>query len=133
MRVMIIGCGRVGALLANRLDEQGHEVVALDRDEQAFRRLRVGFSGHRMVGNALIEEYIRALLQENTDLLFVTTDKDNVNLMIAQSVKKKFRIGRVIAIVHDSVLSGLYKELGVETICPTDLVIKDLLEIAQQR
>ena len=60
MRVMIIGCGRVGSVLANRLDEEGHQVVVLDRNQQAFRRLSEKFSGERMVGNGLVEEYCAA-------------------------------------------------------------------------
>jgi trk system potassium uptake protein TrkA len=131
MRVMIIGCGRVGSALANRLDEVGHQVVVLDRNQQAFRRLSEKFSGERIVGNGLVEEFVRPTLQEKTDILFAMTDKDNVNLMIAQRVKQIFRLQTVIAVVHDSILSGLYKELGVETVCPTDLVIKDLLQTIQ--
>jgi trk system potassium uptake protein TrkA len=132
MRVMIIGCGRVGSRLANRLDEGGHQVVVLDRNQQAFRRLSEKFSGERIVGNGLMEEYLRPTLQEEADILFAMTDEDNVNLMIAQRVKRNFRVGRVIAIVHDSVLAGLYKELGVETVCPTDLVIRDLFQTIQE-
>ncbi|MGA2465141.1 MAG: NAD-binding protein [Thermodesulfobacteriota bacterium] len=133
MRVMIIGCGRVGSVLANQLDEAGHEVVVLDRNQQAFRRLSEKFSGERIVGNGLVEEFVRPTLQEKTDLLFVITDKDNINLMIAQRVKQIFQVQRVVAVVHDSILAGLYKELGVETVCPTDLVIKDLLQTIQER
>ena len=132
MRVMIIGCGRTGSLLANQLDEEGHQVVILDKDQQAFRRLSEKFSGDRRVGNGLVEEYVRPALQEKIDLLFVMTDKDNINLMIAQWVKSKFHVGRVIAEVHDSILAGLYKELGVETVCPTDLVLKELLKMIQE-
>jgi len=128
MRVMIIGCGRVGSVLANRLDEAGHRVAVLDRSQQAFRRLSEKFSGERIVGNGLVEEYVRPTLQGKADILFAMTDKDNVNLMIVQRVKRHFQVGRVIAVVHDSILAGLYKELGVETVCPTDLVIKDLLK-----
>jgi len=133
MRVMIIGCGRVGSVLANQLDEAGHEVVVLDRNQQAFRRLSEKFSGERIVGNGLVEEFVRPTLQKKTDLLFVITDKDNINLMIAQRVKQIFQVQRVVAVVHDSILAGLYKELGVETVCPTDLVIKDLLQTIQER
>jgi trk system potassium uptake protein TrkA len=133
MRVMIIGCGRVGSVLANQLDEAGHEVVVLDRNQQAFRRLSEKFSGERIVGNGLVEEFVRPTLQEKTDLLFVITDKDNINLMIAQRVKQIFQVQRVVAVVHDSILAGLYKELGVETVCPTDLVIKDLSQTIQER
>ncbi len=133
MRMMIIGCGRVGSVLANQLDEAGHEVVVLDRNQQAFRRLSEKFSGERIVGNGLVEEFVRPTLQEKTDLLFVITDKDNINLMIAQRVKQIFQVQRVVAVIHDSILAGLYKELGVETVCPTDLVIKDLLQTIQER
>jgi trk system potassium uptake protein TrkA len=132
MRAMIIGCGRVGSVLANRLDEAGHHVVVLDRNQQAFRRLSEKFSGERRVGNGLVEEYVRPVLQEKTDILFVMTDKDNINLMIAQRAKKNVQLGRVIAEVHDSILAGLYKELGVETVCPTDLMLRELLPMTQQ-
>lgn len=132
MRVMIIGCGRVGSILANSLDEAGHQVVVLDRNQQAFRRLSENFSGRRIVGNGLVEEYLRPTLREKTDLLFVMTDKDNINLMIGQWVKRKFQVDRVITEVHDSVLAGLYKELGLETVCPTDLVLKDLLKMIKE-
>jgi len=132
MRVMIIGCGRVGSILANFLDEAGHQVVVLDRNQQAFRRLSEKFSGRRIVGNGLVEEYLRPTLREKIDLLFVMTDKDNINLMIGQWVKRKFQVDRVITEVHDSVLAGLYKELGLETVCPTDLVLKDLLKMIKE-
>jgi trk system potassium uptake protein TrkA len=132
MRVMIVGCGRVGSVLANRLDEAKHHVVVLDRNQQAFRRLSEKFSGRRIVGNGLVEEYVRPTLQEEADILFAMTDKDNVNLMIVQRVKRNFKLERVVAVVHDSILAGLYKELGVETVCPTDLVLKELLPIVQQ-
>jgi len=129
MRAMVIGCGRVGSVLANRMDEAGHQVIVLDRHQQAFRRLSEKFSGERIVGNGLVEEFLRPTLQEKTDILFVMTDKDNVNLMIAQRVKQSARVGKVIAVVHDSILAGLYKELGVETVCPTDLVITELQQV----
>ena len=132
MRVVIIGCGRVGSVLANRLDEAGHQVVVLDRNQHAFRRLSEKFSGERRIGNGLVEEYVRPILQEKTDMLFVMTDKDNINLMIAQRAKRNVQVGRVIAEVHDSILAGLYKELGVETVCPTDLMLKELLPMTQE-
>lgn len=133
MRVVIIGCGRVGSVLANRLDEEGHQVVVLDRNQQAFRRLRENFSGEQNVGNGLVEEYVGPLFQEKTDLLFVSTEKDNINLMIAQWVKKRFQVDRVITEVHDSVIAGLYKELGVETVCPTDLALNKVVQMIEEK
>ena len=132
MRVMIVGCGRVGSVLANQLDEAGNQVLVLDKNQQAFRRLSERFSGERRVGNGLVEEYVRPALKEKTDILFAMTDKDNINLMIAQWVKQKFQVARVIAEVHDSILAGLYKELGVETVCPTELMLNELLKMTQE-
>ena len=132
MKVMIIGCGRVGSVLANRLDEAGNRVVVLDRNQQAFRRLSEKFSGERIVGNGLVDEFVQPTLQEKADMFFAMTDKDNVNLLIAQRVKRHFDLGRVMAVVHDSILAGVYKELGVETVCPTDLVIRDLLQTIKE-
>jgi len=132
MRVMIVGCGRVGSVLANRLDEAKHHVVVLDRNQQAFRRLSDKFSGERIVGNGLVEEFIRPTLERKTDMFFAMTDKDNINLMIAQRVKLNYQVRTVIAVVHDSILAGIYKELGVQTVCPTDLVVKDLLKTIQE-
>ena len=132
MRVLIIGCGRVGSVLANRLDEEGYQVVILDKNQQAFRRLSQKFSGERRIGNGLVEEYVHPALKKEVDILFVMTDKDNINLMIAQWVKQKFQVDRVIAEVHDSILAGLYKELGLETVSPTDLMLKELLRMTQE-
>jgi trk system potassium uptake protein TrkA len=108
-------------------------VVVLDRNQHAFRRLSDKFSGERIVGNGLVDEFVRPTLGKKTDLLCAITDKDNINLMIVQRVKQHFQVEKVIAVVHDSLLAGLYKELGVETVCPTDLVIQDLLRTIQER
>jgi trk system potassium uptake protein TrkA len=132
MKVIIIGCGRVGSVLANRLDEIGNKVIVLDWNQNAFRRLSEKFSGERIVGNGLMEEFLNPILQQEVDLLFAMTDKDNINLMIAQKVKRTSRVKRVFAVIHDSILSGLFKELGLCTICPTDLVIKELLQMIQE-
>ena len=133
MYIIVIGGGKVGFFLTKALLEEGHEVVVLDRNQQAFRRLSEKFSGERIVGNGLVEEFVRPTLEKKPDMLFAMTDKDNINLMIAQRVKLNFRPAKVIAVVHDSILAGIYKELGVQTVCPTDLVIKDLLQTIQER
>jgi trk system potassium uptake protein TrkA len=117
MKVMIIGCGRVGSVLANRFDEAGHQVVVLDRNQQAFRRLSEKFSGRRIVGNGLVEEYVRPTLQEEADILFAMTDKDNVNLMIVQRVKRNFQLEREL--YGSTILAGLYKELWRRSVPPT--------------
>ncbi len=131
MRAMIIGCGRVGSGLANDLNARGHHVIVLDREQQAFQRLPDDFTGERIVGNGMIEEYVRPTLEQKIDCLFVMTDKDNVNLMIGQWAKKKYPKTRVIVEVHDSRLAALYRELGLETVCPADLMLHQLKQMVE--
>ena len=52
MKVIIVGCGRVGAYTAAALARQGHDVVVIDKDAQAFRLLPHGFSGKTLEGYA---------------------------------------------------------------------------------
>ena len=71
------------------------------------------------------------LFRRKPTFFVVTTDKDNINLMVGQWVKQKYQVKRVVTVVHDPVLAGLYRELGLETVCPTDLVINDVLQMIQ--
>ncbi|HWO93145.1 MAG TPA: TrkA family potassium uptake protein [Dehalococcoidia bacterium] len=119
MRVLIMGCGRVGALLASMLDESGHEVTVLDMDEQAFRRLKPGFKGTRMTGNGIDEDVLRRADIENVDAFLALTQGDNRNIMSAQIAKHIFRVPRVICRIYDPQRDSIFRELGIETISPT--------------
>ena len=97
MRVVILGCGKLGCRLAERLFEAGHQVVVMDRDLEALKKLGPKFKGETLAGSAYIEENIQRLFEEKTDVFVAVTDKDNVNIMLAQWIKNKFKVPRVIA------------------------------------
>ena len=125
--VIIVGCGRLGAFLANKLSGDGHSVVAIDVKETAFNALAAEYSGFRVEGDATEFAVLQAAKANKADLLIATTLEDNVNLMVAQVAKQVFGIKRVIARAFDPAREDLYRKLGVEPVCPTRLAGQAIL------
>lgn len=119
--VVIVGCGRLGRLLANRLSGMGNSVVAIDRDESRFARLSTEFSGFTIAGDAVELEVLRQAKIQKADCVFATTDHDNVNLMVAQVARRLYEVPHVIARVFDPAHADIYREFDVKTISPTKL------------
>jgi trk system potassium uptake protein TrkA len=124
MRAVILGCGKLGSRLATKLSEAGHQVVVMDRDQEALKKLGPHFKGETLAGSAYIEENISRLFEKKADFFIAVTDKDNVNIMLSQWVKNKFKVPRVIARVYDPILAGSYRDLGLETVCPTNMALE---------
>ncbi|HDP80458.1 MAG TPA: TrkA family potassium uptake protein [Spirochaetes bacterium] len=117
--IVIVGCGRLGSLLANRLSIQGANVVVVDRDTASFENLSVGFSGFQVQGDVVEPEVLRRSKLADADVLLAVTDDDNINLMVAQMAKKIHRVPRVIARIYDPEREELFHNLEIETLCPT--------------
>lgn len=131
MRVVILGCGRVGAYLANMLAEAGHQVTVIDRNSLAFSRLGADFPGKTVVGTGIDEDVLRRAEIEQADAFVAVTNGDNTNMMSAQVAREIFGVKRVICRVYDPLRGELYRTLGLETICSTTWAanrIKELLE-----
>jgi trk system potassium uptake protein TrkA len=117
--VLVVGCGRLGSLLAGRLSSLGSSVVIVDIDEHAFARLPIEFSGFQIVGNAAELSVLRSARIEKADCVLAVTHHDNVNLMVAQVAKVLFQVPQVLARIYDPAREAVYREFGIETICPT--------------
>jgi trk system potassium uptake protein TrkA len=126
--VVIVGCGRVGSLLANSLSRDGHLVVVIDRKESTFERLSPDFSGFRIEGDATQLSVLREARLSGAATCIVTTHEDNVNLMVAQVAQKVFSVPNVLARVFDPRREQVYSRLGVRTICPTTAAIEMFLQ-----
>ncbi|MFC2021514.1 potassium channel family protein, partial [Chloroflexota bacterium] len=101
MKVIIMGCGRVGAWLARLLDADGHQVTVLDTDSYSFRRLKfpgleTEFKGTALVGNGIDQEALKKAGIEEADVFFALTQGDNRNIMSTQIAKHIFNVPRVI-------------------------------------
>ena len=118
--VVIVGCGRLGSHLANLLSHEGHRVVVVDRDDRAFEKLAADlYSGSRIAGDASEPSVLKQAGVGKADLLITATHDDNVNLMVALVAKKVLGARKVMARVYDPAREELYRDVGLETVCPT--------------
>lgn len=119
--VVIVGCGRLGSLLANQLSGLGSSIVVIDRDERAFEDLSTEFSGFRVTGDAAELAVLRQARIDKAECVLAITSYDNLNVMVAQVARTVFGVPKVIARVSDPSREAVYREFGIETICPTNL------------
>ncbi len=116
--IIIVGCGRLGSRLANRLSREGNSLVVIDKDEITFNNLSPDFSGFRIHGDAAQMATMRAAKVKNADAFIAATSEDNLNLMVAQVAKKIFNVPHVMARVFDPKTEEIYAQLGIDTVCP---------------
>ncbi len=120
MRIVILGCGRLGAHLARRLDHEGHEVAVIDRNGEAFARLGSDFRGSMVLGTGIDQDILRRAGIERADAFIAVTNGDNTNAMASEIVKLVFHVPRVVARMYDPVREDTYHTLGMmDTVCPT--------------
>ncbi len=119
VRVIILGCGRVGAMIATTMFRESHDVTIVDQDPDAFRRLGNDYGGKKLVGNGLDVETMKKALIEEADAFIATTNGDNRNIMSSQIAKVRFNVPKVVARIYDPIRATAYAELGIETICTT--------------
>jgi len=122
VKIVIVGCGRVGSVLAESYDAAGHEVVILDLAARAFDRLPAEFRGSALRGDGTDEDTLRRAGAEGADIFLALTEGDNRNVMAAQVATEKLAIGRIVAKINDPVRAAAYAELGLATVCRTSML-----------
>ena len=129
MKIVIVGCGRVGSTLARRFVEAGHTVSVVDKDRSAFDRLGEGFPGRTIQGLGFDEEVLKRAGIDDADALLAFTGGDNSNLMSAQIAREKYQIENACARVKDPLRAEVYRDMGLKVFCTT-LFNVNLLEDA---
>ena len=119
MRIVIMGCGRVGARLAKMLTEGGHEVTIMDIKSSAFSRLGSDFRGTTILGNGIDQEVLKRSGIERADAFVAATQGDNRNIMASQIAKHVFGVTRVVTRIYDPLRSDTFAALGLQAISPT--------------
>jgi len=122
MKVVILGCGRVGSTLARMLSREGHDVSIIDWKPEAFRRLGTRFKGQTIHGNGVDSDVLRHAGIENADAFVAVTNGDNTNIMSVQIAKVIFSVSTAVARIYDPIRAYAYRELGIDTICSTSIV-----------
>ena len=119
MRVIVVGCGRMGAELALALAREGREVTVVDRDRGAFARLGAGFPGTTLAGVGFDRDVLVRAGVERSDALAALTAGDNTNIVTARIARIVFRVPKVVARVYDPRRAEVYTRLGLRTVSTT--------------
>ena len=133
MKVIVIGCGRVGAAVAKQLDSEGWDVTAIDEKEEALARLGTDWGGGFVVGHGMDDGVLREAGIEGADAVVVATDGDNTNLVVAQVAQRRYGIENVVARVLDPARAEFYAARGLQTVCPTSTAIETLTATVNSR
>lgn len=116
MRIIVIGCGRLGAGLSHTLVGRGHKVTVVDRNPEAFGRLGPAFEGQTIAGTGLDREVLMQAGIKRADALAAVTSSDDANVVAAQLARHVFGVPRVVARLYDPRQAEIYEHLGLLTI-----------------
>jgi trk system potassium uptake protein TrkA len=125
VKVLIVGCGRVGSRLAAELDGEGHDVTIVDREPSAFDKgsargvFGSDFRGNFVVGDGTDAELLRRAGVEDADWFVVLTEGDNRNIMAAQIAQDIYKVPKVVCRIYDPIREEAYRKMGLHSFCPT--------------
>lgn len=126
--IIIIGCGRLGSFLANRLSNEGHSVVVIDIDPNAFNMLTADrFSGFRVEGDATELAVLKQAKIDKADVVIGATHDENVNIMAAQIAKNTFNVPKVLVRILDPNKESFCRSIGIKCICPTLIAAEKMI------
>ncbi|MFW6238487.1 MAG: potassium channel family protein [Halanaerobiales bacterium] len=116
MYIIVIGCGKIGSMLANMLSRENHNVVVIDRDSENFSSLASDFTGITIEGNGIDEDVLESAGIEKAEALLAVTDDDNSNIMASQIAARFFAVDNVISRLDNPSREFLLQDSGIEVI-----------------
>jgi trk system potassium uptake protein TrkA len=127
MKVVIMGCGRVGILLTQELCKAGHEVSVIDKRAEAFDRLPPGFNAKTVVGLGFDREILKEAGIEQADAFIAVSSGDNSNIVSARVALEHFHVKQVIARIYDPRRADIYEQLNIPTVATTRWGVKQIM------
>ena len=118
MHIVIMGCGRVGAMLALGLEQRGHSVAVIDIDQDAFQKLGPGFRGQTVKGIGFDRQVLEAAGIRTAGGFAAVSSGDNSNIIAARVVKEIYRVENVVARIYDQGRAQVFERLGIPTVAP---------------
>jgi len=129
MRILIIGCGRVGAGLAKSLVGRGHSVTVVDKDHLAFEKLGDKFNGQTILGIGFDRDVLLKAGIQHADGVAAVTSSDEANVVASRIARDIFHVPKVVARLFDVRQAEIYKRLGIQTIAPTGWGINRIADL----
>lgn len=129
LKIIIVGCGKVGANLVDQLSKEGHDITVIDKKAEKIQDITNIYDVMGLVGNgASYSTQMEAGIEE-TDLIIAVTDSDELNLLcctVAKRVGKCAAIARVRTPDYSEETGYLREQLGLA------LIINPELEAARE-
>ena len=129
LQIIILGCGKVGATLIERLSPEGHDITIIDKNAQKIQEITNMYDVMGLVGNGASYSVQKEAGIDNADLLIAVTDSDELNLLcctIAKRVGDCSAIARVRTPDYSKEVGYLQKKLGLA------MIINPELEVARE-
>jgi trk system potassium uptake protein TrkA len=127
VHIVIMGCGRVGAMLATGLEKRGHSVAVIDSNAEAFRRLGEGFKGVTVEGVGFDREVLEAAGIRKAGGFAAVSSGDNSNILAARVVREIYRVENVVARIYDQGRAAVYERLGIPTVATVKWTVLEVL------
>lgn len=116
--VLIIGCGRLGASIANTFSDKNMSVTIIDIQKDSFRKLSPSFLGLLMEGDGMDMDILEEANIRKADVVMVVTDNDNINILVSQIAKNIFEVEEVIIRLYDHEKECVCRDSNINTIFP---------------
>lgn len=123
MNILVVGCGKVGARLAELLSREGHDVSVVDRSEEHLDALAEDYEGFKTCGIPIDQDVLRRAGIANCDALAAVSSDDNTNIMVSELAHSIFHVDTVLARIYDPEREEVFSHLGLHTVCPTNLTV----------
>lgn len=129
MEVIIAGCGRVGSVLAYRLNQKETKVTVIDQNSLRFDNLPPDFNGRVVEGDVLDLKVLQRAGIERADAFVAATDNDSVNAVSGHLAKSVFHISNVLVRNQEPRLKAVHDVFGLESVGPASWGIQRLEEL----
>ncbi len=129
MKIIVMGCGRVGSQVSLLLVRQGHDVTVIDHDDNALARLGQDFKGRVVHGLGFDRTVLVEAGVETAEGFIAASSSDNANIVAARTARNIFRVPRVVARLYDPVRAEVYQRLGLATISSTQWGAERIVEV----
>ena len=128
MNIVVMGCGRVGAMIARTMAQEGHQVTVLDANAENLRRLPDSPGITTLLGDGTLEEDLRRAGIEEADVFVAVENRDARNALATQKVRYLFNVAKLVCSINDPVRQAMYRELGLDAVSPAKTVSDMILE-----
>lgn len=124
MKIIIIGCGKVGLTLAEKLQAEDHDLVLIDQDPVHLHSVSEEIDALRILGNGSSIQTLREADIEHANVLIAVTASDELNLLcclVAKKVSRCHTVARVRDPVYHDEMNFIKEKLGISMIINPEL------------